>query len=240
MMMFVGVIRRKQRWPISADYPGIMHFIVVFCVAILILVLPAQSQYKFLLLLFYNMIRPFMATIRWQICLHSLFTFLPFPLHSPLFTVWDMIRDIWQRLCQSVKICAKHWNVIYFIVTSFPITRATGRKLRPFTDAASSALGRKERWYTIRVFETKSLQIDAAMQQLVTKPTCSYETVFFRTHETRKYKSMATQCLQAQRILPWERMHREPLLRKRNRGRIVEFPQQCNTLLNGYSTVLNC
>jgi hypothetical protein len=32
----------------------------------------------------------------------------------------------------------------------------------------------------------------------------------------------------------------KPLFKKRNRGRIVEFPQQRDTLLNGYSTVLNC
>jgi hypothetical protein len=32
----------------------------------------------------------------------------------------------------------------------------------------------------------------------------------------------------------------KPLLKKRNRGRIVEFPQQRDTVLNGYSTVLNC
>jgi hypothetical protein len=31
----------------------------------------------------------------------------------------------------------------------------------------------------------------------------------------------------------------KPLLRKRNTGRIVEFPQQRDTLFNGYSTVLN-
>jgi hypothetical protein len=32
----------------------------------------------------------------------------------------------------------------------------------------------------------------------------------------------------------------KPLLKKRNRGGIVEFPQQRDTLLNGYATVLNC
>jgi hypothetical protein len=32
----------------------------------------------------------------------------------------------------------------------------------------------------------------------------------------------------------------KPLLKKRNTGQIVEFPQKRDMLLNGYSTVLNC
>jgi hypothetical protein len=36
-------------------------------------------------------------------------------------------------------------------------------------------------------------QIDAAMQQPATDSNVSYATDFFRTHETRKYKSIATQ-----------------------------------------------
>jgi hypothetical protein len=36
----------------------------------------------------------------------------------------------------------------------------------------------------------------------------SYATIF-RMHGTEEYKSIATQCLQAEHILPWQRIHRE-------------------------------
>jgi hypothetical protein len=53
-----------------------------------------------------------------------------------------------------------------------------------------------------------------------------------------------------QLLIPTQRIHRyaillgneyieKPLLRKRNTGRIVEFPQERDTLFNDYSTVLN-
>jgi hypothetical protein len=47
--------------------------------------------------------------------------------------------------------------------------------------------------------------MNAAIQGPGTDFGASYATVF-RIHGTEKYKSIATQCLQAERILPWQRI----------------------------------
>jgi glutamate/tyrosine decarboxylase-like PLP-dependent enzyme len=50
--------------------------------------------------------------------------------------------------------------------------------------------------------------MNAATQRPGTDLGASYATVF-RIHGTEKYKSIAKQCLQAERVLPWQRIHRE-------------------------------
>jgi hypothetical protein len=50
--------------------------------------------------------------------------------------------------------------------------------------------------------------MNAATQRPGTDLGVSYATIF-RIHVTEKYKSIATQFLQAERILPWQRIHRE-------------------------------
>jgi hypothetical protein len=47
--------------------------------------------------------------------------------------------------------------------------------------------------------------MNAATQRPGTDFGASYATVF-RIHGTEKYKSIATQCLQAERVLPWQRI----------------------------------
>jgi hypothetical protein len=47
--------------------------------------------------------------------------------------------------------------------------------------------------------------MNAAIQRPGTDFGPSYATVF-RIHGAEKYKSIATQCLQAERILPWQRI----------------------------------
>jgi hypothetical protein len=58
--------------------------------------------------------------------------------------------------------------------------------------------------------------MNVATQRPGTDLGVSYATVF-RIHGTEKYKSIVTQCLQAERILPWQRI----LL-------TVKFPKQPN------------
>jgi hypothetical protein len=47
--------------------------------------------------------------------------------------------------------------------------------------------------------------MNAAIQRPGADFGASYATIF-RIHGTKKYKSIATQCLQAERILPWQRI----------------------------------
>jgi hypothetical protein len=70
--------------------------------------------------------------------------------------------------------------------------------------------------------------MNAATQRPATDFGVSYATVF-RIHETEKCKSIATQCLQAERILPRKRM----LL-------TVKFPKQPNCCDGRYYRERRC
>jgi hypothetical protein len=61
----------------------------------------------------------------------------------------------------------------------------------------------QRRMYCDRSDDTSDM--NAAIQGPGTDFGASYATVF-RIHGTEKYKSIATQCLQAERILPWQRI----------------------------------
>jgi hypothetical protein len=70
--------------------------------------------------------------------------------------------------------------------------------------------------------------MNAATQRPGTDFGASYSTIF-RIHGTEKYKSIATQCLQAERILPWQRI----LL-------TVKFPKQPNCCDGRYNRERRC
>jgi hypothetical protein len=67
---------------------------------------------------------------------------------------------------------------------------------------------------------------------------CIYYDRFLDTSDWRCYATAFLSNAPETSILGNEYIEKR-LLRKRNRGRIDEFPQQRDTLLNGYSTVLN-